>query len=190
MLPIVSPEEYELLGQAMVGAEAALTPGDPDEIVKLFAAIATIHPDSKLTDAEELTRLKIYRRTLADLPADLCSKAFFECAQNNVFFPKPAELRKTIAGELFKRRSHLLNIRRLRFKHELDYLPPAEGMDDPPAEGERDEFNANMRAAGAKMRMNEDGSLYQLKPGEDDPAPRPPAPPLETRDPDEPVLPL
>lgn len=188
---IVTREDYATLKAELErpGVKPDMTPTTTAHIYELMATMATIHPDAKLSDTEQTIRLKTYMKTLKDLPADVLSEAFKLCAQEVTFFPKVAEIRQRASRILYERWKPYNGMKMLVLKFEMEG-PALEDTHEPPrTQEERDEFNRTMKRCGLPTRQFADGTIRRLEPGEDDPAPRLPQPPLEG-DAEEPVLPL
>lgn len=188
-LPVISAEDFAILEAAMQTAKPDITPCPVEKIEEMMATTALIHPDAKLTDRDQIIRLRAYVRTLKDLPADVLGQAFADCAKEIAFFPKVAEIRDR-AQRILKKRWKVYNrMATLAMKHRHEYLPPPADDGVPATPEEREEFNLMMRKMGLKTRAFSNGECRPLEEGEDDPAPRPPEPPLEGSA-EEPVLPL
>lgn len=87
--------------------EAALVPVDRKALLVLATQTLVLFP---LPDNWEQQSVAYYS-ALADIPEDLIRLAFERVARNCRFWPRPAEVREQIAGELFERR---LAVRRLK----------------------------------------------------------------------------
>lgn len=87
--------------------EAALVPVSAEALLVLADGTLALFP---IPDNWE-DQAQAWYAALADIPEDLIRLAFERVARNCRFWPRPAEVREQIAGELFERR---LAVRRLK----------------------------------------------------------------------------
>lgn len=169
-LPIPTELEYQEICDAIPAYEALFHPTPAEEVAAMYGAIALMFPTEKaLTEEDQDLRLKMYVRSLKDLPKWALQKGFEDAAKNCSFFPKVSEIRAYAAAASKGRTLTLFDLKRLKFKHELEFEPPK--PPEPPLTAvEITEGNRMMRRLGLRTRMNEAGESYLLEPGDEDPA--------------------
>lgn len=100
-------------------------------------------------------KIRLYYKTLSDIPESILDHAVTEHMRSSVFFPKPAELRAAVAHELAEHR------RRLRESFAAAQALPAP-EDVPPSE----EDKAHVEAVMAEFRAAVAGRSGFIKGGE------------------------